>query len=288
MMKWLKNMLEWELMKFLKDYVIGDALKTGEYYSVMEATSKLDSEIYAIKMINKLNIGDDNKVKKIRKEIDIMKSVEHLNILRLFQYFENEEKIISICEYVPGHTELFDCIVKKGSYREAEAINIVLQILDAVSYLHNRNIVHRDLKPENILCSISGEKEIIKIASFEISAIQSDEMRLFTSIGTPCYIAPEVILADGYDKEVDMWGIGIITFMLLAGFPPFCVEEGGDEAQVINTVLNLAYNFDDDIWLSISDEAKDFISNLLVKEPKKRLNVDNAKLHPWIQKYHAN
>jgi len=249
---------------------------------MLEATSKLDSEKYMIKMINKKNIKNEKKLTKMRQELEIMKSIYHPNILKLYDYFENVDHIISICEYVPMKSELFDKIVDKGSFGEAESIIIIRQILEAVSYLHNRNIVHRDLKPENIIFLGTSEKDmVIKIAGFEISTVQNEEMKLHTQIGTPCYIAPEIILCDGYDKEVDMWGIGIITYMLLAGYPPFYVEDG-NEAKLIELVVKLGYDFEDDVWDKTSETAKEFIKSLLVKIPQDRLTVEQAKTHPWI------
>jgi len=266
----------------LKNLIVGEDVKSGVYYNVCEATSRLDSEKYFLKTIKKQNVTEE-KVDKIRKEMEVMKSIEHPNILRLYEYAENDESIVSVSEFVPNNAELFDRIVEKGSFKEEEAIAVVEKILDAVCHLHSIGVVHRDLKPENVICYMKGKEEVVKLAGFEISAIQNDEARLFTSIGTPCYIAPEVILCvEGYKKEVDMWGIGIITYMLLAGFPPFCVEDN-NEAKLIQLVVTLGYNFDDAIWKTISEQAKDFIKNLLVKEPSKRLTVEQAKNHPWMK-----
>jgi len=223
------------------------------------------------------------KKKKIRREMEIMKSINHPHILKLFDYFENEEFIYAIGEYNPANAELFDRIVERGSFGEEEAISIIVKILDAVSYLHNTNVVHRDLKPENVICYMNGKEEVVKLSGFEISTIQSEESKLFTSIGTPCYIAPEVILCnEGYDKEVDMWGIGIIAYMLLAGFPPFYVEDD-NEARLIELVVSLGYSFEDQVWYNISEEAKDFISKLLVKKLSERMTVEQAMAHPWIK-----
>jgi len=233
----------------------------------------------------KKKVGEKNR-SKVLKEIEILRTVDYPNIVKLVETVENEENIFVVTEYVNG-TELFERIRLKGSYEEAESVNIVKQILGAVSYLHSMDIVHRDLKPENILCTGSGDNETIKIASFEISTIQQKENKILTSIGTPCYIAPEVILSEeGYDKAVDMWGIGIITYILLAGFPPF-MSNGGSESDVITSVVNLQYNFHDPVWDDISEDAKSFIKSLLVRAPLDRMSVDNAFFHPWIKGQHT-
>jgi len=267
---------------FLSNYILNDVIKTEEYYSIREAVSKLDSEQYLIKTVFKEKITNEKKMKKIRKEMEIMKSINHPHIIKLYDYFENDDCIVSISEFVPVNADLFDKIVAKGSFSEQDAIRIIDKILDALSYLHGQNIVHRDLKPENIVYYNKGNEEIIKIAGFEISTIQNEESKLFTSIGTPCYIAPEVILCDGYDKEVDMWGVGIVAYMLIAGFPPFYVDDD-NEAKLIETVVSLGYTFEDQVWDETSESAKDFIKKLLVKEPSERLTVEAARLHPWIK-----
>jgi len=262
-------------------YIIGDELGTGGFSVVKECTSKADGEKYAVKIIEKNALKED--IKLLKREIDIMKKVSHKNILQLHEIFEDNERVYIVMELVKG-SELFDRIVEKGFYSERNAMNIVAQILDAVAYLHSLGIAHRDLKPENLLCSGAGDTEIVKIADFGLSKIQSDEDKLHTSCGTPGYVAPEVLLCETYNESVDMWGIGIITYILLAGYPPFYDETNPqDDTLLFDKVIHVDYDMDDECWDDVNELAKDFIRHLLVKDPKQRLTATQAKEHPWFK-----
>jgi len=181
-------------------------------------------------------------------------------------------------ELVQG-SELFDRVVDKGFYSEKNAKIIVNQILSAIAYLHTVGIAHRDLKPENLLCSGEGEDEIVKLADFGLAKMFNGEEELMTSCGTPGYVAPEVLLCESYDKAVDMWGIGIITFILLAGYPPFYAD---DDTAMFERIMNCDYDFDDECWDNVSDIAKDFIQKLLVKDPEQRMTAEDAINHTWL------
>jgi len=248
---------------------------------VREATSKADGEKFAVKIIEKSLIKED--IKLLKREIEIMKQVEHKNILKLEEIFEDDARVYIVMELVNG-SELFDRIVEKGFYSERNAMNVVSQILSAVAYLHEKGIAHRDLKPENLLCAGTDENEVVKIADFGLSKIQKDEDMLSTSCGTPGYVAPEVLLCESYNLSVDMWGIGIITYILLAGYPPFYDETNPqDDTVLFEKVINVDYDLDDECWDDVSDLAKDFIQHLLVKDPKDRLTALEAMEHPWFK-----
>jgi calcium/calmodulin-dependent protein kinase I len=262
-------------------YILGEELGTGGFSIVVEATSKRDGEKYAVKIIDKSMIKED--IKLLKREIDIMKKVDHKNILKLHEIYEDDQKVYIVMELING-SELFDRIVEKGFYSEKNAQVVVKQILEAVRYLHSKGIAHRDLKPENLLCSGTGEDEVVKIADFGLSKIQTDEERLQTSCGTPGYVAPEVLLCESYDQSVDMWGVGIITYILLAGYPPFYDENNpGDDTALFEKVINVEYDMDDECWDDVSDLAKDFIRHLLVKDPKERLTAEQALDHEWFK-----
>jgi len=262
-------------------YILGDELGTGGFSIVVEATSKTDGEKYAVKIIDKSMIKED--IKLLKREIDIMKKVDHKNILKLHEIYEDDTKVYIVMELING-SELFDRIVDKGFYSERNAQVVVRQILEAVNYLHAKGIAHRDLKPENLLCSGTGEDEIVKIADFGLSKIQTEEERLMTSCGTPGYVAPEVLLCESYDQSVDMWGVGIITYILLAGYPPFYDENNpGDDTALFEKVINVEYDMDDECWDDVSELAKDFIRHLLVKDPKERLTAEQALDHQWFK-----
>jgi len=250
-------------------------LGRGGFSVVLEGISKEDGERYAIKIIDKEMIDE---FEQLKREIDIMKRIKHKNILKLYDIYEDKHRVYIVMELVEG-SELFDRIVKKGYYTEKEAVNIIKQILDAVKYLHENDIAHRDLKPENLLCSGEDDEENVKIADFGLSKMFSASDKLMTGCGTPGYVAPEVLLSETYDSKVDIWSIGVITYILLSGYSPFYAE---NETGLFEKIMSAEYDFDNECWDDISALAKDFIRKLLTKNPKKRLDVNQAIAHPWL------
>jgi len=175
-------------------------------------------------------------------------------------------------------TDLFDKIIEKGAFPENETKVVIKQILDIVTYLHQNNITHRDIKPESFLCYGDGQDTIVKLWGFELAAQGSDKMSECS--GTPGYVAPEVLQqSEPYTNTVDMWSVGVVTYILLVGFPPFFDQS---DPALFKKIINVEYNFDDDSWRGVSDEAKDFIKKLLVKNPTERLTPEQAKAHAWL------
>jgi len=169
--------------------------------------------------------------------------------------------------------------VEKGNYTEKEASVVVKKILSAVDYLHSIGIAHRDLKPENLLLKSEADTEVM-LSDFGLSKIISQDTMMQTACGTPYYVAPEVLSATGYGPEVDCWSIGVITYLLLCGFPPFY---GEGLPEVFEQILKGAYEFPEPYWDNISKDAKDFISKLLVIDPRKRYTTKQALKHRWIE-----
>jgi len=209
-----------------------------------------------------------------------MKRLNHKNIVCLKDVVEDEDgKIYMVLEYVSGG-ELFDEIITRGNYSESDATHVVRQIIQAVAYLHSNNIVHRDLKPENLLCS-GQNNEIIKVADFGLSkefTLTASAME--TMCGTPDYVAPEVLRGTGYTNKVDIWSIGVVTYVMLCGSPPFY---GVDDKEVFLKILQADYKFFSPEWDSISQEAKEFIQVLLVLDPNCRPTAQQCLHAPWIQ-----
>jgi len=261
-------------------YELGKELGRGGFSIVREAVNKQTKEKVAVKFIEKKFV-DQEELKLLQREIDIMARVQHRNVLRLFEIFDTTQQLSLVMELVNGG-ELFYKIVDKGSYSELEARDIVRQLVEGVDYLHNQGIAHRDLKPENLLCSeMEDGKMIIKIADFGLSKAFSGESALETSCGTPDYAAPEVLSMNGaYDKSVDLWSIGVITYVLLCGFPPFY---GKSQAQLFEKILNADYEFPEPEWTQISAEAKDFINHLLILDVQQRYNTKQCLEHPWLK-----
>jgi len=265
-------------------YDLGKELGRGGFSIVREAVNKVTKERVAVKFIEKKFV-DEEELKLLQREIDIMSRVLHRNVLRLFEIFNTSTQLSLVMELVNGG-ELFYKIVDKGSYSEQEARDIVRQLVEGVDYLHNLGIAHRDLKPENLLCSeMDDGKMVIKIADFGLSKAfgggSGGESALSTSCGTPDYAAPEVLRMDGaYDKSVDLWSVGVITYVLLCGFPPFY---GKSQAQLFEKILNADFEFPEPEWTHISAEAKDFINHLLVLDVKTRFTTQQCLDHPWLK-----
>jgi len=258
-------------------YELGREIGRGGFSVVVEGTCKKTGDKFAIKCIKKTMVeGED--IKLLRREIKIMKRVNHPNILKLYEVFEDDEEFFLVMELVLGK-ELFDKIVERGQYSERDASNIVRQIVAAVDYLHSNGIAHRDLKPENLLSAGDSEKEIIKIADFGFSKNFGEE-KLMTSCGSPGYVAPEVLTSESYDKSVDMWSVGVIIYILLCGYPPFYADNA---PALFKKIMDVKYDFDDASWDEVSDDAKNLIRHLLVKDPKERYTAKQCLEDPWVQ-----
>ncbi|XP_010854020.1 PREDICTED: calcium/calmodulin-dependent protein kinase type 1B [Bison bison bison] len=168
--------------------------------------------------------------------------------------------------------------MERGSYTEKDASHLVAQVLGAVSYLHSLGIVHRDLKPENLLYATPFEDSKIMVSDFGLSKIQAGNM-LGTACGTPGYVAPELLEQKPYGKAVDVWALGVISYILLCGYPPFYDES---DPELFSQILRANYEFDSPFWDDISESAKDFIRHLLERDPQKRFTCQQALQHLWI------
>ncbi|KAI8906340.1 kinase-like domain-containing protein, partial [Gorgonomyces haynaldii] len=249
---------------------------SGTFATVVLVTENATKKKYAMKIIDKSK--SRGMEEQIIKEITILKRIQHPNIIRLYECFETKDKIYMQMEFVDGG-ELFDRIVNLGFYGEEDAKSIVKNILDAVQYLHNAGIVHRDLKPENLLMASSDEHAPVKLADFGLSTVVTNDNMLKTSCGTLTYCAPEILKGEKYGKPVDMWSIGVITYILLSGYPPFWNK---DESVMLAQTIRGAFKFFSPDWDEVSQTAKDFISALIHVDHKERLTCEQALEHPWI------
>lgn len=257
-------------------YEFRDVLGTGAFSEVVLAEEKKTQKLVAIKCIPKKAL--EGKETSIENEIMVLRKIKHANIVSLEDIYENRSHLYLIMQLVSGG-ELFDRIVEKGFYTEKDASQLIKQILDAVKYLHDMGIVHRDLKPENLLYYSLDEDSKIMISDFGLSKIEGHGSVMSTACGTPGYVAPEVLAQKPYSKAVDCWSIGVIAYILLCGYPPFYDE---NDAKLFEQILKAEYEFDSPYWDDISDSAKDFIQNLMEKDPNKRYTCDQALIHPWI------
>ena len=224
-----------------------------------------------------------NRIKhpeRLQTEIDVMKTSDHPYIVKLYEVWEDDRYIYLVQECCNGG-ELFNYIIKKKKLTEREAATIFHQLLTAVNYLHQNNIVHRDLKPENLLFANEDcDLGLLKLCDFGLAKnCVNTSKKMVSKIGTPFYIAPEVLGNAGYGPSCDLWSCGVILFILLSGVPPFF---GNTEARIFEKIRNATFDFKRPEWSSVSESAKDLIRNLLVVNPEVRFNMEQTLAHPWI------
>merc|ERR1711892_512247 len=256
-------------------YDLKDVLGTGAFSQVRLAESKDDGQMYAVKIIDKKALK--GKEDSLENEIRVLKRLKHPNIVALLEVFEDKTKVFLVMELVTGG-ELFDRIVEKGSYSEKDAADLIKQVLSAVAYMHEEGVVHRDLKPENLLYYSPDEDSKIMISDFGLSKMEESGV-MATACGTPGYVAPEVLAQKPYGKAVDVWSIGVISCILLCGYPPFYDE---NDANLFAQILKGEFEFDSPYWDDISEEAKDFIRSLMCVNVEHRLTCHTALGHCWI------
>lgn len=257
-------------------YILKDVLGTGAFSQVRLAESKEHpGELYAIKVIDKKALK--GKEDSLENEIKVLRRLDHPNVVKLLEAYESKSYVYLVMELVTGG-ELFDRIVEKGSYTEKDAADLIKQVLSAVGYMHSSGVVHRDLKPENLLYHSADENSKIMISDFGLSKME-DSGIMATACGTPGYVAPEVLAQKPYGKEVDVWSIGVISYILLCGYPPFYDE---NDANLFAQILKGEFEFDSPYWDDISAEAKEFIRKLMCVNVDNRLTCDTALQHAWI------
>lgn len=265
---------------FKKHYTLHQRLGVGSFGTVKKAIRKSDHKEFAVKIIKKSKIPKE-ELEVIHDEVDIMRRINHPNCVKLYETFNTPKKMYMVMELLTGG-ELFTRISDQGSFSEMSASILTRTILSAIEYLHAENIVHRDLKPENLIYLDDDEKSPIKITDFGLASHRkSDEKTLMrTACGTPGYVAPEVLKAEPYGPEVDLWSIGVILYILLCGYPPFFSEK---YSELFEMIKNGDYEFPNEYgWQHISLSAKDLVRKLLTVEPKKRITSTQALAHPWI------
>uniref|UniRef100_A0A8C5WK91 Myosin light chain kinase 3 n=1 Tax=Leptobrachium leishanense TaxID=445787 RepID=A0A8C5WK91_9ANUR len=244
----------------------------GQVHKCVEITSGLR---LAAKIVKAKGSKDRDEVKN---EINVMNQLNHVNLIQLYDAFECKNDLTLIMEYLDGG-ELFDRITDENyNLTELDAIMFTKQICEAVYYLHQQYILHLDLKPENILC-VSRTGNQIKIIDFGLARRYKPREKLRVNFGTPEFLAPEVVNYDFVSFPTDMWSVGVITYMLLSGLSPFL---GESDAETMNYIVNCNWDFDAETFEQVSEEAKDFISRLLIKEKSCRLSAGQCLKHEWL------
>uniref|UniRef100_A0A8C7JWD6 calcium/calmodulin-dependent protein kinase n=1 Tax=Oncorhynchus kisutch TaxID=8019 RepID=A0A8C7JWD6_ONCKI len=248
-------------------------------FSIVKRCMRISSgQEYAAKIINtkKLSARDHQK---LEREARICRLLKHPNIVRLHDSISEEGFHYLVFDLVTGG-ELFEDIVAREYYSEADASQCIQQILESVNHCHQSGIVHRDMKPENLLLASKLKGAAVKLADFGLAIeVQGDQQAWFGFAGTPGYLSPEVLRKDPYGKPVDMWACGVILYILLVGYPPFWDE---DQHRLYQQIKAGAYDFPSPEWDTVTPEAKDLINKMLTINPVKRVTATDALKHPWI------
>ncbi|XP_065113049.1 myosin light chain kinase family member 4 isoform X2 [Paramisgurnus dabryanus] len=252
-----------------------EVLGGGRFGVVHKCVEKSSGLILAAKIIKARSQKEKEVVKS---EIEVMNQLNHDNLIQLYAAFESRHEIVLVMEYVDGG-ELFDRIIDENyKLTELDTVLFIRQITEGLQYMHNMYILHLDLKPENILC-ISRETNKVKIIDFGLARRYKPREKLKVNFGTPEFLAPEVINYEFVSFPTDTWSLGVITYMLLSGLSPFL---GEDDNETLNNILACQWSFEDAEFEDISEEAKDFITRLLVKSKSWRMSASQSLKHPWL------
>ncbi|KAM4775002.1 calcium/calmodulin-dependent protein kinase type II subunit gamma isoform 11-T11 [Cyanocitta cristata] len=288
--------------RFTDEYQLYEELGKGAFSVVRRCVKKNSSQEYAAKIINtkKLSAREFEPVwipdavtatsrvsillllqnhQKLEREARICRLLKHPNIVRLHDSISEEGFHYLVFDLVTGG-ELFEDIVAREYYSEADASHCIHQILESVNHIHQHDIVHRDLKPENLLLASKCKGAAVKLADFGLAIeVQGEQQAWFGFAGTPGYLSPEVLRKDPYGKPVDIWACGVILYILLVGYPPFWDE---DQHKLYQQIKAGAYDFPSPEWDTVTPEAKNLINQMLTINPAKRITADQALKHPWV------
>jgi len=268
-------------VKFSDLYEMKEVIGKGKFGVVNLGIHKKTGQQVAIKILNKENIKTLEDKELVQIEIGILKLCHHPNIVRLLDHLENNDYIYIVTEYIEGGTLGQYFKKKKFNFSERQATNIMSQIASGVKYLQQYGIVHRDLKPDNIMITQQNDFGVIKIMDFGLSKILSPNEKMVDGYGTLSYVAPEVLLRTPYNKEVDIWSMGVILFYMLSGKLPF---RGRKEQEVAEKIVYSDLEFDEDDWEIRSQSVQDLITRCMEKDAQKRITIDEFINHPWFKK----
>mmetsp|Transcript_254 Transcript_254/g.221 ORF Transcript_254/g.221 Transcript_254/m.221 type:complete len:356 (-) Transcript_254:67-1134(-) len=270
--------LEQKNKSFHKNYKLKKTIGRGSSGIVKLAIHKKSNKQYAVKIISKKDLLDDD-IKAINREANIYMELKHDHIVKCFEFYDDKRYYYMVLEMMEGG-ELLNTIINKTIYTENEARNIIRIITTAIKYCHDKGIVHRDLKPQNLLLAKREDINTLKIADFGFAKNFTISF-LDTKLGTPMFMAPDILVNQIYGKEVDMWSIGVITYLILSGHPPFN-DESGNWMNLQRKIIHGQFEFESEIWDNISEPAKQLINGLLNVNPARRLTAEQVLSHPWI------
>lgn len=265
-------------MRFDELYRLKGVLGTGAFSTVREGHHKATgNQSFAIKCVNRKKLSEEDE-SALLDEVSILQEMKHAHIIRLFDFFVEQSTYYLVMERMSGG-ELFDRIVAKAYYNEKEARDVCKILLEAVGHCHQNNVAHRDLKPENLLLLSEDDDSAVKIADFGFAKKVAAPQSLTTQCGTPGYVAPEILEGIPYDTRADMWSVGVILYILLGGYPPF-IEN--NQRDLFRKIRRGEYEFHEEYWGTVSNEAKNLIASLLTVDCAKRLDAAQALQNVWI------
>jgi calcium/calmodulin-dependent protein kinase I len=269
-------MMNFSRSSILETYEMGPTIGQGSFAVVKLCKNRKTGEEVAVKIIDKKN---SRAVEDLQAEAEVMAKIEHPNVIRVYQIFENATKCYMVQQYVSGG-EMFDRIIDKDHFSEVEAVDALKQILAAVQYLHSFGIVHRDIKPENLLYKTKSVDSPIMLADFGLAKVLAQGQEMHTMCGTPGYVAPEILSGKaGYTSACDIWSIGVVAYILVCGFPPFYDES---TPALVQQITSGRYEFPSPWWDPVSENAKSFVRFLLNTDPATRPSAEQALSHPWL------
>jgi serine/threonine protein kinase len=253
-------------------------LNSGTFATVCRGKHRITGDRVAVKCVLRkdLHIADDAA---IYDEVAVLSSLDHLHITSIIDFFEEPDCYYIVMELMSGG-DLFDRIGKKKSYSEADARDLVVKMMKAVAICHQNNIAHCDIKPKNLLLASDMDDSFIKLADFGFATRVYKPKSLTKQCGTPFFVAPEILARKPYDMSADIWSAGCIVFLLLSGNLPF---KGRNQKELFKSIMKGDFEFNPKEWEGVSDEAKDFVSKMLVRNQDDRTTARKALLHPWLQ-----
>ncbi|XP_010446189.1 PREDICTED: calcium-dependent protein kinase 11-like [Camelina sativa] len=264
----------------LKDrYALGEQLGCGQFGVVRVCSDKLTGERLACKSISKDSLVTQDDMNSLKLEISIMAKLagRHPNVVNLIAVYEGEDSVHLVMELCAGG-ELFDRLEKYGRYSEFRARLLFKQLMQVVKFCHDSGVVHRDLKPENILMATMSSSSPIKLADFGLATFIKPGEKLGGTVGSPFYVAPEVLSGGYYNQAADVWSAGVILYILLSGVPPFW---GETDSKIFDAVSTADLSFSEEPWDHITSYAKDLIRGMLCLDPSQRLTADDVLAHSW-------